>query len=197
MENGDDDFSGVDWEWWRSQSPDVIGWITVPGTNIDLSVCQALVSDPTYYLTHDAYGKWNIYGYPYLDAECVERSFDSPLAMAFVHHMSDGSMFAEMVGYSGQGFFDDRREILLQTPDQKMWPSVVAAGIADSYAEFKRLDFEDAEDLKAWWSETWANADARRSCEAESESIEAFVTCSYGLWNGHERAIVYAVEEVV
>lgn len=197
MENGDDGFPEVDWEWWQSQNPNVIGWITVTGTNIDLPVCQALGSDSIYYLVHDTYVKWSIYGYSYLDAECVERGFDSPLAMVFVHHMSDGSMFAEMAGYSGQGFFDDHREILLQTPDQKMRLSVVAADAIDSYAEFKRLDFEDADDLQAWWSETWANADVRHSCEVESESIKAFATCSYGPWNGHERTIVYAVEEVV
>ena len=198
-EQGEDDlFPAVDWDYWQAENPDVIGWITVPGTDIDLPICQAPTSDPTYYLTHDVHRKWNFYGCPYLDAECAEEGFDSPLAMVFGHHMSDGSMFAEMANYSSGSFLDSHRRILLQTPEKKYELTVVAADIIDSYREYKVLEFETQEELDGWWAATWEKSDVSRPCELSGfESIKAFVTCSYGPWNGHERTIVYAVENEV
>lgn len=197
-QEADDPFPAVDWGYWKSQNPDVIGWITVPGTGIDLPICQAPASDPTYYLSHDVYRKWNFYGCPYLDADCAEKGFDSPLAMVFGHHMSDGSMFAEMAKYSNEGFFDGHRQILIQTPEGKYELIAVAADVIDSYREYKVLEFETQEELDGWWAATWEKSDVSRPCELTGfESIKAFVTCSYGPWNGHERTIVYAVEDEI
>ena len=194
----DDPFPAVDWDYWKSQNSDVIGWVTVPGTGVDLPICQAPASDPTYYLTHDVHRKWNFYGCPYLDAECAEEGFDSSLAMVFGHHMSDGSMFAEMASYSNEGFLDEHRQILVQTPETKYELTVVAADIIDSYREYKVLGFETQDEFDGWWVATWEKADVTRPCElAGLDSIKAFVTCSYGPWNGHERTIVYAVENEV
>lgn len=190
-----DSFPVVDWDYWQDKNPDVIGWVTVPGTGIDLPICQAPSSDPTYYLSHDAYGKWNFYGCPYLDAECAEKGFDSPLAMVFGHHMSDGSMFAAMASYSDKAFAQEHSEILLQTPEEKKRLHVAAADVADTYNEFKRLGFGDRRDFLAWWEETREGSDMVLDPNAaDPENVQAFVTCSYGLWNGHERTIVYAVE---
>ena len=52
----EDGFPDIDWDWWKKENPDVIGWVTVPGTGIDLPICQARDEDPTFYLAHDAYG---------------------------------------------------------------------------------------------------------------------------------------------
>ena len=191
----EDDFPDVDWDWWKKENPDVIGWVTVPGAGIDLPICQARDEDPTFYLAHDAYGSWNIYGCPYLDAECAEKGFGSPLAMVFGHHMDDGSMFAAMASYSDKAFAQEHCEILLQTPEEKKRLHVAAADVVDTYNEFKRLDFVDRRDFLAWWEETLEGSDMVLDPNAaDPENVHAFVTCSYGLWNGHERTIVYAVE---
>ena len=118
--------------------------------------------------------------------------------MVFGHHMSDGSMFAEMAKYSNEGFFGGHREILIQTPERKYVLTVVAADVIDSYREYKVLGFETQEELDGWWAATWDKSDVARPCELTGlESIKAFVTCSYGPWNGHERTIVYAVEDEI
>ena len=35
-------FPEVDWDYWQGVNPDVIGWITVPGTTINSPIVQAL-----------------------------------------------------------------------------------------------------------------------------------------------------------
>ena len=196
-EHGEDDgFHAVDWEYWLSVNPDIVAWVSVPGTNVDYPVVQASADDPTFYLDHDVYRGWNPYGCPYLDAGCAERGIDSPLALMFAHHMNDGSMFSAFAGYSDRGFAEAHYEILLQTPEGDIRLNVIAADVVDSNAEHKRLEFADDEELDSWLEELLAEADVVLDADVETDSVKAFCTCSYGRWNGHERTIVYAREEV-
>lgn len=189
-----DGFPAVDWGYWLSVNPDIVAWVTVPGTSIDYPVVQASADDPTFYLDHDVYRDWNPYGCPYLDAGCAELGVDSPLALMFAHHMNDGSMFSALASCSDAEFAESHSEILLQTPGQKVRLRIVAVDVVDANAEGKRLEFADGEELDAWLGELLANADVVLDAEADAGSVKAFCTCSYGRWNGHERTIAYAVE---
>lgn len=186
----------VDWEYWLSVNPDIVAWVSVAGTEIDYPVVQARSGDPTFYLDHDVYREWNPYGCPYLDAACAGRGIDSPLALMFAHHMNDGSMFSAFASYSDAGFAAEHDEILLQTPEDKMRLRVVAVDVVDSNVEHKRLDFATDEELSSWIDELLGRADVALVDGARTDSVKAFCTCSYGRWNGHERTIVYAQEEV-
>ena len=62
-------FPEVDWSYWQEVNPDVVGWVTVPGTGIDHPVVQASAEDPEFYLTHDVYRKRSVYGCPFLSVE--------------------------------------------------------------------------------------------------------------------------------
>lgn len=137
----------VDWEYWLSVNPDIVAWVSVPGTEIDYPVVQASADDPTFYLNHDVYRKWNPYGCPYLDAGCADLGIDSPLALMFAHHMSDGSMFSAFASYSDAEFAEAHDEILLQTPEEKIRLKVIAVDVVDSDVEYKRLEFATDEEL--------------------------------------------------
>lgn len=186
----------VDWEYWLSVNPDIVAWVSVAGTEIDYPVVQARSGDPTFYLDHDVYRERNPYGCPYLDAACAGRGIDSPLALMFAHHMNDGSMFSAFASYSDVGFAAEHDEILLQTPEGNARLRVVAVDVVDSNVEHKRLDFATDEELSSWLDELLGRADVALVDGARTDSVKAFCTCSYGRWNGHERTIVYAQEEV-
>lgn len=63
---------GVDWGYWQSVNPDIIGWVAVPGTGIDYPIVQAHEGDPDHYLRYDVYGGWNYHGVPYLHWKCAD-----------------------------------------------------------------------------------------------------------------------------
>ena len=191
-----DGFPTVDWEYWLSVNPDIVAWVSVAGTEIDYPVVQARSDDPTFYLDHDVYREWNPYGCPYLDAGCAGRGIDSPLALMFGHHMNDGSMLSAFASYSDAGFAAEHDVILLQTPEGNAHLRVFAADVVDSNVEHKRLDFATDEELSSWLDELLGRADVALVDGARTDSVKAFCTCSYGRWNGHERTIVYAQEEV-
>lgn len=56
--------AGIDWDYWRSVNPDVVGWIRVEGTQIDYPIVQASPDDPDHYLNYDVYNLSEPMGLP-------------------------------------------------------------------------------------------------------------------------------------
>lgn len=188
-------FPVIDWDYWKSVNPDVIGWVTVPGTAIDYPVVQARESDPTYYLNHDVYGSWNIYGCPYLDSECADDGFMSPNAVVFAHHMNNGSMFSDFAKYNSWDYALEHSQILLQTPDEKRVLETRFVDIISAWSTLKRTEFLNETDYRAWYLEMSDEADVVLDGESRPSHVLTFVTCSYNYWS-NERTLVVASPEV-
>ena len=112
----------MDWDYWRQVNPNVVGWVTVPGTNVNGPIVLAPANDPDYYLKHDVYGEPNLYGCLYLDASCAAAGLlGSRNAVVYGHNMSlmDGSMFTALARYVDAAYAADHAEMLVQTPDEK------------------------------------------------------------------------------
>ena len=192
-----DGFPVVDWEWWQAENPDVIGWITVPGTSIDHPIVQAPAEDPGYYLFHDVHRTWNWYGAIFLDADCAESGLmGSANAVVQGHHMDDGSMFAPNARYADAGWASEHRVVLVQTPDSKARLDVLAADVADASSEPKRTLFADAEDYREWAEGAVSGSDVVLNPEVSPERMYTLATCSYRTWLD-ERTLAYAAPAAV
>lgn len=190
-------FPEVDWAAWAEINPDVIGWITVPGTTIDYPVVQAPADDPNFYLDHDAYGKSNSAGAVYLDADCIEKGIDSPNAVICAHHIkrAENAMFAPLAEYKDGEYASSHATVLIQTPEGKAVYQVVAADVIAGADGGKVTSFEDAAALREWLSDTAASSDVAVTRPSESaENALTLVTCSYN-YSKDERTIVYAQRE--
>ena len=149
-ENG---FPLVDWDYWRQVNPNVVGWVTLPGTNVNGPIVLAPANDPDYYLKHDVYGEPNLYGCLYLDASCAAAGLlGSRNAVVYGHNMSlmDGSMFTALARYVDAAYAADHAEMLVQTPDEKKACPVLFASVVDAAAETTRTQFENDADFDAW-----------------------------------------------
>lgn len=190
-----DGFPAVDWDYWLSVNPDIVGWITIPGTPVDYPIVQAPASNPQYYLTHDVFGKWSYMGCPYLDAQCCENGLEeSPNAVVFGHNLGYGdlSMFAAIADYLDAGFAESHKDILLQTPHRKMRFEARGALCTDGGIPTKRTDFESPKDLQDWLAERL------EECQViidrpnpEPLRILTLCTCSYNHLE-NERTILFA-----
>lgn len=191
----EDGFPLVDWDYWQSVNPDVIAWVSVPGTDLSLPICKASKNDPEFYLSHDVTGKYNIFGCPYLDSECSDDFTDFE-SLILGHHMDDGSMFSLFADYAEQGYFEEHRTILLQTPTQKLRLKAVAVDAFDAGVKPKLLDFGNQETFDEWWIEMLSGAEVV-SDDVEYGGVKAFAfcTCRSSFLDNNDRAIVYAVEE--
>lgn len=182
----------IDWAYWTSVNPDVVGWIEVPGTSIDGPVVQAPAEDPGYYLGHDVYRQPSASGCFYLDAGCAE-GLDSPNCIISGHNMADGSQFAPVRGYLDASFAAEHRAIIVHEPNGTRAFEVVAARTVDGGEPAKRTAFASQEALRAWLAEQIAGAAAVLDADAAdgADRIATLVTCMPG---GARRALVFAVQ---
>lgn len=94
-------------------NPDTIGWICSAGTVIDYPVVRG--SDNEYYLTHLFSGEKNKLGALFADYRNAP-DFSDKNTLIYGHHMKNGSMFASLVEYRQQAYYETHPTMLLYTP---------------------------------------------------------------------------------
>lgn len=93
-----------------AQNPDCIGWLCVPGTQIDYPVMYT-PEEPQRYLRRSFYGEYSQSGVPFLDFRCDETSN----LILYGHNMRNGTMFGGLTGYTDANFAAEHPMIELQT----------------------------------------------------------------------------------
>ena len=86
-----------------AKNQDLVGWLTIDGTNIDTPIVQHTEdydnnAGQDYYLRRDIYGKYNKYGNAYLDMHNSGKVLDKNNTI-YGHNMSDGLMFGQLTKY--------------------------------------------------------------------------------------------------
>lgn len=94
--------------------PDSIGWLYIPDTAISYPVMQS--SDNDFYLTHAYDGSRLQAGSVFLDFRCENR-FMNPINILYAHNMKNGSMFAGVLNFTNDSYFDSHRYGWLATPE--------------------------------------------------------------------------------
>lgn len=185
----------VDWGFWESVNPAVVGWISIPGTGVSQPIVQAPAEDPTFYLDHDATGAWNPYGAVYLDAKCAEDGLlDSRNAVVCGHNCDDGSMFAEVARYGEEGWAREHPLVLLQTPAGKATCRVLFARTVDNARASKRTSFSDEDDWERWYAEERSRASVVLDGKSIPRQTLTLATCSYRSFADERTVAVASIE---
>ena len=87
----------------QAKYPGVVGWLTVPGTNIDYPFVWH--GDNDYYLRRDLDGNGAQAGTLFMDCRC-DKDFMSRNTIIYGHHMKNGSMFGTLKRFADKDFFD-------------------------------------------------------------------------------------------
>lgn len=99
----------VDWESLKSINPDIIGWISIEGTEISYPVVQG--TDNDYYLKHTFEGTQNAAGSIFIDY-MNSKSLEDCNTVVYGHNMKNGSMFGLLRKY-----FQDQESV----PGKYIW----------------------------------------------------------------------------
>lgn len=101
--------------WELNQSYDnSIGWIYIPDTNINYPIMQS--EDNEYYLHRSYDGSYLYSGSIYLDWRC-KSDFSGDVNMLYGHNMQNGSMFADVLNFVNEDYFDSHKYSWLTTED--------------------------------------------------------------------------------
>lgn len=178
------DFAGL-----RNINPDIVAWLTIPGTVIDYPVVQTDNNET--YLKKDFEGNASSAGTIFADCD-NDKSLQGRHTIFYGHHMKNGTMFADIVKFKKEDFFKENREIILYLPDTELHLKTIAALYGDASGEKRRTQFENEAHFQQYIDEMTKNC-AFRELPASAEHLYSFVTCSYEFDNA--RTILYAVPE--
>lgn len=210
-------FSQVDWAWWQDVNPDVVAWLTIPGTSVDGPVCKAPEGDEEFYLHHDAYGNPSSSGCLYIDAESGQQPFVEANTVICGHNAGDGLMLADAALYADASWAEEHPIVYIQTPEGAWACEVAAAEVIDGAEPAKRASWIDQAAFERWWSERTSGASVVRcsqapfvapaidwskpigsagAAEAPTEHLVTLCTCSYYATPANERTLAYAVADL-
>lgn len=189
------EFPEVDWDYWLGINSDIVGWITIPGTDINHPIVQAPTDDPDYYLKHDVYKNYNPMGCLYLDSDCAELGLSTRNAVILGHHWEGidsvaAGGFSVIADYKDKSFAAEHTKVLIQTPTAQMKYLVRFADIVPGWQPTKRCTFESDADYKQWYEESLESAAMTLDSESRPNQTISLVSCSYNYWSWNERTVV-------
>lgn len=111
-------------------NPDVVGWLTVDGTNIDYPMVQG--ETDMEYINKDVYGDFSLSGAIFLS--CLNSpDFSDPYNLVYGHHMSSGAMFGNVVQFTDAAYFEEHQAGTLYLPDATFRIELFACLETDAY----------------------------------------------------------------
>lgn len=143
----------------QKENEEIIGWLEIAETNINLPVCQA--QDNSYYLTHNYKKEKATGGALFLDKDF---NLDKPSTnyLIYGHRNKNGTMFEDLIKYKDEQFFKSHPTIKFTTTKEDTEYQIIAVF-------FSRVYYKDEQNVFRYYY--FINA------ESETEYNEYISNC--------------------
>ena len=170
----------------KEKNSDTIGYIYSDGTPINYPIVQGY--DNQHYVTHRFDGAYSSFGTIFADYRQA-GDFSENYTVLYGHNMDNGSMFAELLKYRTQDYYDNHKEMLIHTSDKKYTLSIFSGYVA-SVEDFCYTAIDEYVDMGSL-------IDYAKSCSyfesdvevSSDDKIVLLSTCAYDFKNA--RFIVF------
>lgn len=171
------DYITVDFKTLQAKYPDVVGWLYCANTGLNYPIVQTAEEGGEYYLYRDIDGSSNKNGTVFLDWQC-SSNFTSQNNLVYGHNMKTGRMFAPIVKYRYQSFYDAHPYMYLYTPNQLYKVNLFAGMVTphDSAVYSYSLSSD-------YIKECIANSTFKSSVGTPTGNILTLSTCAYDFDN--------------
>lgn len=175
-------------------NPDIVGWISIPGTNVNYPVVQR--KDKTdYYLYRDFYGNKASRGCIYVREQC-DVFAPSDNVVIYGHMMKDGTMFADLAKYTSKQYWREHPTIQFDTLRGRhryqiicVFKTTATVGQGFPYHQFINAEYDS--DLDDFWDNCRKNAFYDTGLAPRyGDKLITLSTCEYSQTNG--RLVVVA-----
>lgn len=146
----------------HEQNPDMVGWITIPGTEIDYPVTQSGSEDPYYYLSHNFNKEEDKNGSIFLDQRNSLENQDSNLIL-YGHNMRSGVMFGSLKEYLDEAYLQEHTQIQFDTLYEKRKYDIIAVCLA-------KVEYQDEEGFRYY---NFLNAGSQEVFEEFKANVES------------------------
>lgn len=173
------------------QNEDVVGWITIEGTQIDYPILQA--EDNFFYLTRNFYHEESRAGSIYLDYRNDIRLTNERNVIVYGHRMKDGSMFQQLTKFLDKEFFETHRIIQFDTLYESYEGEIFAVYNTLTDFNYIQTDFDDDAEFADLIAQIKEKSKFDANVEVtEKDMILTLSTCDYQLDRDAGRLVVQA-----
>lgn len=141
------DIPEIDFEALKEVNEDIVAWIICPGTKINYPVVQG--TDDAYYLNHLFDGTENKNGCIFMDCN-NSPDFSDDNTVLYGHNMANGSMFATLIKYADDEFYEEHPYMYLITEDTCFRIDIFSAYVTKTSSEAYKISFASMERFCEW-----------------------------------------------
>ena len=162
-------------------SGNIRAWIYLPDTVINYPVAQA--ENNSYYLYHRADGSRNANGCLFID--CKNRDdFSEQNTIIYGHHMNSGKMFASLVKYADQSYYEEHPVFYLATEQGKYRLEIFSAYTTTYDSPAYTLKFATKKEHADWLRDIQEKSAIHTPVTVtENDKIVTLSTCAYSFHN--------------
>lgn len=178
----------VDWAGLKAVNDDVVGWVQVPGTNINFPVYQGDTNET--YLRRAATGEYSVGGQVFMDYENARPGMVDRQTLIYGHHLGNGEMFTQVDDMASQETFDSVSTVWYATETQtyELEPLFFYKTPATN-GDARRMTFASDDDFHAYLGNLLSQATTKSSKADEAvgrvSRILTLATCDYDNPFGH------------
>lgn len=167
----------VDFDGLLERNSEVCGWLYSPNTVISYPVVQT--DNNSKYLHKDIDLNYSSYGMLFAETNS-ERNFNNDNNIIYGHHMNDGSMFASIVNYARQNYYEKHPVLYLNTPEINYRVDIFAAFLTDMYSDVYIPNFPTDGEMQAWLDAAVEQSAIETDVAvAPGDKILTLSTCTY------------------
>lgn len=160
---------------------EVVGWLHLPDSVINYPVVQG--SDNICYLKHLLDGTYNNNGCLFIDCK-NKMDFSDDNTLIYGHHMDSGKMFASLVKYKEQSYYDTHQVVYFSTPEQDFMIEIFSGYVTSVDSSAYMISWSSREEKIEWLKDMFHNSDFYSELTVyPDEHIVTLSTCDYTFQN--------------
>lgn len=181
------------------QNDDMVGWIEIEGTKLNYPVLQT-PNEKDFYLHRDFNKENSNHGAIYVQENCDVWT-PSDNVVIYGHNMKDGSMFATLLKYKKQQYWQEHRFIYFNTLLERHTYEIVAvfktsATVGKGFDYHLFVEAENEEEFDAYVDKIKKLSYYDTGVDAEyGDKLITLSTCEYTLTNGRLVVVAKRVTE--
>ena len=174
---------GVNIRHLQEKYPDIIGWIRIPGTNIDYPIAQG--KDNLFYLHHDYKGEKDPLGTVFMEVE-NQPDFQDQNTILYGHNVKSGKIFHELHHYRDPAFLPNAPIIEISHVDGISRYKIFAAYLANPEDNFRLPHYTDKE-FETFYQRILDANRLKETLPSSFDHILTLQTCS----SGNKRLVIH------
>lgn len=180
----------------QKENEDIKGWIEIENTHINYPILQN--DDNEYYVYRDYRKEESSYGSIYMKDKSDINDANSNLVI-YGHHMKDGEMFADLLEYVNEEFYQEHKIVKITTENEEREYEIIATFKSRVFYEDEKnvfryyniTNFENEDEYNNFVINSKKNQFYDTGIDASyGEQLITLITCEYSQENG--RMVVVA-----